>query len=161
MPLSGKDQGARILGSASSVTSDVPRLLSWTQPTPPRQRAGRCRGRAPRSSWSARNLTQSHRKGRCRNRASPLRSQTCSSNLVPASERIPRATSRRPFRCARSAEGAKRDNASKAVGSATASEGLLGAVITTLCIWTWSGRRTNKIRIRAAELGRQPRQKIH
>jgi hypothetical protein len=108
VPLSGKDKGARTLGSALSVTSEVPRLFSWTQPTRPRQRAGRCRGCAPRSSWSARNLPQSHRKGRCRNRASPLRSQTCSSNLVPACERIPRATSRKSLRCARSAEGERK-----------------------------------------------------
>lgn len=35
------------------------------------------------------------------------------------------------------------------------------ALITTLCIWDVEQRRTNKIRIRAAELARQPRQQIH
>ena len=35
------------------------------------------------------------------------------------------------------------------------------ALITTLCIWDVERRRTNKIRIRAAELARPPRQKTH
>ena len=51
------------------------------------------------------------------------------------------------------------DNARTWLAGAAALLG--GAEVTTLCIWDVEQRRANKIRIRAAELARQPRQKIH
>ena len=80
---------------------------------------------------------KSHRQGRHRNRASPLRSQTCPINLYPQSDR-----SLEPLHGggsdAHAAAEEKRDNAREVVGRRHCAEDLSKALITTLCIWTWS-----------------------
>ena len=160
-----KNRGARILGSASSVTirDTKMRLLD---PTARRRR----RDSEPVMMSMSRMCTEKQLV--CsESQSDPPQGQTSepsitaqiSDMLQQSSTRIwqnPSGyfTEEAPMRTQRRKEDLQGGNAR---AGWQAPLHLSEALITTLCIWDVERRRTNKIRIRAAELARPPRQKTH